>query len=353
VSGPLIPFIEAPEIALGFLEYIPILGSYIDSANPPSIKPFGTLVALGVYIGSMVSMHHAKQRKLDTALLSDFIFWIVAWGFVISHMLDAVFYHPDTVARDPLYLLKIWDGLSSYGGLIGGVIGAVAWKFYRKKNVLEFIDVCASAFPLAWVFGRTGCSVVHDHPGRITDAWWAVQYPGTICPEGFPADAVCGRFDLGLTEMVLTIPLAAACLYLWRTKPFRAPGFYIGVGLTCYAPVRFGLDFLRVEHGERVFRGATDLRYLGLTWAQWVCFLALVVGIYFLKRTWNRAYVANGPLAADADAPDDEGGERDGDEEDDPYAAEEDDPPPKKAKKKVAKKKKKKASRKKKTAEDD
>jgi phosphatidylglycerol:prolipoprotein diacylglycerol transferase len=224
--------------------------------------------------------------------MNDFIFWVVAAGFVISHIFDAITYHPETVMRDPLYLLRVWEGLSSYGGFLGAVCGALAWKFYRKKNILEFLDIQASAFPLAWVFGRMGCSVVHDHPGALSNAWFAVQYPPHTLQAGF-----AGRYDLGLIEMVLTIPLAVACLWLWKRQPFRPTGFYIGVSLTAYAPVRFMLDYLRVDPGDKIFAGATDPRYFGLTPAQWLCFLALGVGLYFLKRSYQKPYVQTAPPA--------------------------------------------------------
>lgn len=291
MAGPLIPYIEAPELPLSFLEYVPIIGNYIDAADPPSIKPFGTLVAIGVYIGSLITMARVKERGLDGKQVSDFIFWVVATGFVLSHVFDAITYHPDTVMKDPLYLLKVWDGLSSYGGLMGAVIGAIAWKLYRKKDVLEYIDVTVSAFPTAWVFGRSGCAVVHDHPGMLSNAWYAVKYPAATLQPGFE-----GRIDLGLVEMVLTIPLAVACHVLWRRNPYRANGFYVGLTLTAYAPVRFLLDFLRVTPDDLVFRGAVDPRYAGLTPAQWVCFLALAVGLFFLKKTYKAPYERIGDL---------------------------------------------------------
>ena len=348
MPGPLIPYIEAPEIPLAFLKYIPILGDQINAAHPPSIKPFGTLVALGVYVGAMVTMARARERKLDVKPLSDFIFWVVASGFVISHMLDAIFYHPDTVMENPLYLLKIWDGLSSYGGLIGAVIGTFAWGFYRKKRVLEYVDLCVSAFPLAWVFGRSGCSVVHDHPGALSNAWYAVQYPARTLQAGYS-----GRLDLGLIEMVLTIPLAVACWWLWRKRPLRPAGFYVGLTLIYYAPIRFVLDFLRVTPEDTIFRGATDPRYAGLTPAQWACFLAIAVGLLFAKRAWGQPYVRLAPLAPPEDdedpahgededeRPDEEGQdqpsakpEADEPEPDQPEAAEVTSPEPKRAKKK-------------------
>jgi phosphatidylglycerol:prolipoprotein diacylglycerol transferase len=317
LAGPLIPYIEAPELPLSFLEYLPIIGNYIDAADPPSIKPFGTLVALGVYIGSLITMARVKERGLDEKQVSDFIFWVVAFGFVLSHVFDAIAYHPETVMRDPLYLLRVWDGLSSYGGLIGAYIGALAWKHYRKQNITEYIDVTVSAFPTAWVFGRSGCSVVHDHPGALSNAWYAVQYPAHTLQQGFD-----GRFDLGLMEMVLTIPLAVTCHILWRRQPLRANGFYVGLTLTAYAPVRFLLDFLRVQPGDQIFRGAVDPRYLGLTPAQWVCFLALAVGLLMLKVTWKKPYVRVGALAPDEDEGDLEDKELEDEDEEERLAEE-------------------------------
>ena len=299
MSGPLIPYIEAPELPLAFLQYIPFLGDSIDPASPPSIKPFGTLVAIGVYVGATVTMRRAAERGLDTKKMNDAIFWIVATGFVISHMLDAIAYHPETVMKDPLYLLRIWDGLSSYGGFIGAVLGAIAWKLYRKEKILEIIDLCVAGMPIAWVFGRMGCSVVHDHPGALSNAWYAVQFP-----ERYLADGFAGRFDLGFIEMVLTIPLAVAVHYLWKRQPKRPVGFYIAVCLTTYAPVRFVIDFLRVAPDDPLFRGATDPRYGGLTPAQWACFLAVAVGGYFFYRTWNQPYERNAPEAPLDEQPD-------------------------------------------------
>ncbi len=274
--GPLIPFIRAPEIPLAFLKYIPILNGLIDPAHPPTIKPFGTLVALGVYIGSVVTMRHARERGLDEKKMNEFIFWVVGIGFIGAHVLDAIFYHPDRVARDPLYIIKLWEGLSSYGGFIGAITGAVLWRWSRRESILGYCEVVNSAFPLAWVFGRSGCAVVHDHPGRLSDAWYAVQWP--------MHGGVVGRLDLGLIEMVLTIPLAVAFLVLWRRKPIRPLGFYTGIMCVAYAPVRFILDFLREQESDLL---GGDPRYGGLTPAQWACFGLLAVGIYFL-RIWKQ-----------------------------------------------------------------
>src|SRR5262249_28230401 len=160
-----------------------------------------------------------------------------------------------------------------------------------------------SAFPLAWVFGRMGCATVHDHPGKLSDAWYAVQWP---MPGG-----VVGRLDLGLIEMALSIPLAVALLVAWHKKPKRPIGFYTGWMCVSYAPVRFVLDFLRVTEAENPNGG--DPRYAGLTPAQWACFGLFAIGLYFLRM----AYRGGAPeeASADAAATAEQGDEHEGDGE--------------------------------------
>ena len=286
--GPLIPYARVPEIPIPFVDHIPFLERYIDPRHPPSIKPFGTLVALGVYIGSIVAMRHARERGVDQKKMSDFIFWVLVGGFLGGHMLDAIFYHPAQLWADPVYLFRLWDGLSSYGGFVGALLGAMAWKFRHKTRILDMCEVINSAFPVAWVFGRSGCSTVHDHPGIWTNAWYAVKWPTTN-------GIYVGRLDLGLIEMLLTIPLAAAFLILWHRKPLRPLGFYTGWMCIAYAPVRFFLDFLREAESAQA-----DPRYGGLTPAQWACFGLLAIGVFYVWRTYSKPEMPTAQTASEA-----------------------------------------------------
>lgn len=267
MMAPLVPYIEVPELIL-----IP-RGSFGDF--PPvhfSLKPFGMLVATGVYLGSYLAIRQARRLGLDERALMSFIVWVVGFGFVGGHVLDVLFYYPGRVLEDPLALVRLWDGLSSFGGFTGALIGMLLWKRRYKRSVLRYADVVCSAFPAAWVFGRTGCSVAHDHPGIRSEFWLAVQYPGG------------GRFDLGFLEMLLTIPLAVAFLIL-RRRP-RPWGFYASIMSITYAPVRFALDFLRAwEPGPHGELGAVDPRYGPFTPAQWACLALLGFGVFLFLRT--------------------------------------------------------------------
>jgi phosphatidylglycerol:prolipoprotein diacylglycerol transferase len=288
---------------------------YVHVADPGFIHPFGLLVATGVLIGIWLATKRAKNLGYDVDRLNSFITWMLVCGFIGGHMLDEIFYHPKEVLDEPWSLLMLWKSLSSFGGFIGAFIGIVLWKYYwfdskfpghpwlswigriRRRTttqpILPFADLILSVFPVAWVFGRMGCSSVHDHPGALATkgAFLAVEYP-----RGFPADASpeyvakmftgprtsfgpieflhgdLPRYDLGLLEMLFTVCLATLLALTWRKKV--RVGTYVVATAVTYGPVRFMMDYLRITDGINA-----DPRYGGLTPAQWGCLALFLFGL--------------------------------------------------------------------------
>ena len=278
--APLIPYLEPSDFVL-----VPahVFGSF--PAVPVTLKPFGTLVALGVYAGSACAVRHARRLGMNERVMVSFLTWIVVSSFVFGHVFDSLSYYPDDVRRDPLMLLRLWEGLSSFGGFTGAVIGGLAWRIRHRARIFEYSDVVASCFPVSWSFGRLGCTVAHDHPGLRSDAWYAVRYPGG------------GRLDLGLYELLITLPLMVAFLLFARRR--RPWGFYLAIMCAYYAPLRFLLDFLRVHpsDGAGPFAASGDARYLGLTPAQWGCLPLFALGVFAYRRA-RRADTAVPPVPA-------------------------------------------------------
>jgi phosphatidylglycerol---prolipoprotein diacylglyceryl transferase len=266
--APLIPYIQLPDV--------PLLPAHLFGGFPPApiaLKPFGTLVALGLYAGTVCALRVARQRGLSERAMVSFLTWITISSFFFAHVLDTLSYYPAEALRDPLSLLRLWEGLSSFGGFTGCIIGGVAWRTWHKTPILAYSDVVAACFPVSWTFGRLGCTIAHDHPGLHSNAWFAVRYP-----DG-------GRLDLGLLELLITVPLALVFFQLLK-KP-RPWGFYAGVMCIYYAPLRFLLDFMREREGVNVggpLLAGGDARYLALTPAQWGCVPLLVLGIVLYRR---------------------------------------------------------------------
>lgn len=195
-----------------------------------------------------------------------------------------------------------------FGWTSVGPEGIPIYKFVRRKEaaaIFAYADLILSVFPVAWVFGRSGCSSVHDHPGALAtkDALFAVAYPSGFAPGAGPdavakafalnhADKITNygfiellhgdqpRYDLGLLELMFTIVLASLIALTWRKKV--PTGTYIAVTSLAYAPVRFAMDFLRITDGD-----VADPRYAHLTPAQWECTALFVWGLYVVFRMWG------------------------------------------------------------------
>lgn len=275
-SAPLFPYFTISELTL-----VPagLFGGFPPS--PISIKPFGFLVASGVLLASQLTMNRARRIGLDERVMGSFIAWVVGVGFVGGHVFDELFYYPERLMRDPWSLLRLWDGLSSFGGFTGALIGMLIWRARYGVRVMPYADNVMAMLPIGWALGRMGCATVHDHPGIASDSWLAVQYPGG------------GRFDLGLLELLLTIPLAVA-FWLLARKP-RPWGFFAGLACTSYAPLRFALDFLRERKAAAGdVQGAIDPRYFYLTPAQWACFGLLAWGVYLLAHVSRQVALGEG-----------------------------------------------------------
>lgn len=299
----MIPYIHVPDLKLG----------------PLTLHPFGLLVATGVIIGTWLATLRAKQRGLDLEKLNSFITWMLVAGFLGGHMLDQIFYHPRELLHRPWSLFLLWEGLSSFGGFTGALIGIVLWKYFEavsigripllgftipkfKKRaqvmpILPFADLILSVFPVAWVFGRSGCSVVHDHPGMKAEpgSLFAVacQIP-CHTPTRVEKLASLGtgdldlrwgtvaQFDLGLLEMMFTVVLASMLALTWRRK--LTTGSYVAATALAYAPVRFAMDFLRVMPIKA--DDQADPRYGALTPAQWSCVALFVFGLVMVRKVW-------------------------------------------------------------------
>lgn len=191
-SRPMIPYFEQPSVSLG----------------PITIYAFGVLLALAIAVGLWIFHWHVRRARLDGELASRLATWTLAGGLVGAHLFDRLLYHPaETLAR-PQSLLFLWEGLSSYGGLFGGLVAL--GLFFRRTpqgtNTYRYLDAVASAVPYAWFLGRVGCSLAYDHPGTPTSSFLGEAYVDGIV-----------RHNLGLEEALYWLALPP------RRRARRAP----------------------------------------------------------------------------------------------------------------------------------
>jgi phosphatidylglycerol:prolipoprotein diacylglycerol transferase len=247
--------------------------------GPFKLQPFGVLVLLGVAAFVLVANRRGRALGLwtDHVVLGSMV--VVGGSVVGGHVFAAFFYYPERLAGHWAHLLELTNGQSLFGGLLGGTLGGVIYLLVRRFPLLLFAEPYVYGTVVSLIFGRLGCALTHDHPGRETTFFGAV----TGWPDGTT------RHDLGLHELGLMLGLAGL-LYAIRNR--RAlPGLQVAVPMILYAIARFALDFLRT----------VDLRYAGLTPAQYGSILLLAGGVAILiYGQWFRRHLA-AALAADPD----------------------------------------------------
>jgi phosphatidylglycerol:prolipoprotein diacylglycerol transferase len=175
------------------------------TVGPFTLQSFGLLSAAGVLAGMQLAARTARQDGLDPKVVLDASVIAVAGGILGGHLVHLFFYHPEELA-DPLRIFKIWEGLSSMGGLAGAMVAAAVWFRRHRLRFGPYGDAYALGLAPGWGIARLGCFSVHDHPGVRSDAWLAVDFPGGA------------RHDLGLYEALLLFGLAALLYTLRRRR---------------------------------------------------------------------------------------------------------------------------------------
>jgi phosphatidylglycerol---prolipoprotein diacylglyceryl transferase len=268
-------------------------------AGPLTIHAFGMIVAAAVLLGSHLAMRRCRAKGLSPDLCADLAFFTVVSGFVVAHLYSVLAYFPRQLLTDPLLILRIWEDISSFGGIVGGVFGI--WLFLRLKGKaltfavrMAYADAIAWAFPFAWAVGRLACTTAHDHPGSVTTFPLAISLK-TEAARGFIAGmykeagrlaelppwdrlASMGFHDLGWYEFLYTLLVICPMFLLLDRRP-RPAGFFPLLFLLLYIPVRFAFDFLRIA----------DVRYHGLTPGQWAALAAMPVVAWAMVRVAGTA----------------------------------------------------------------
>jgi phosphatidylglycerol:prolipoprotein diacylglycerol transferase len=262
----LIPYIRPPALNLGFTQ----------------LEPFGILTAVGLLLGTYLIARAAKLEGKDPRPVQDFVVWALVGGVIVGHLMHLFLYHPEELGKHPWQILRVWDGLSSTGGMLGGTLAVLLFFKWKGLKARNYMDAIALGITPGWAVARLGCFLVHDHPGAPTTFPLAVNFPADVLPGG-------PRHDLGLYEAFVLLGITAVIWTLRSKGSLR--GALLPFTVLVYGFFRFWLDFLRATDLSYV-----DARYLGLTPAQYVAIGFMLFGsITLVLRMKGRGVAAAQP----------------------------------------------------------
>ena len=230
---------------------------------------WGIFLALGFLIPFIFVFGRAKKEGISRQLVWDIFLWILV-GSILGMRLGYVFQFPKEFFLNPIEILKFWDGgLTFYGGLFGGIGGAVFFARHAKLNKKDFLkiaDLVALYFPLGIIIARIGCFLINDHRGGLTKMAWGIIWPdGSI------------RHPVAL-YLIINGLIIFMILNLLKNK-LKNSGLLSLYFLLIYSFTRFFLDFTRSK--EPLF---SDPSFLWFNVSQWISLFLFIFSLCLLLK---------------------------------------------------------------------
>jgi phosphatidylglycerol:prolipoprotein diacylglycerol transferase len=229
------------------------------------LHPFGVLLVLGIIISYRVMMSRANDLEIPGEEMIGALICEFTVGLIGAHVVEVLFYQPELLRTEGWTVyFRVFTGLSSIGGVFGGLAGLCVYLKRRRRPCIPHLSVMVEGFVIWWAFVRLGCTLAHDHVGTLTSFFLAFNYPSGP------------RHNLGFYEFLVVILVLFPLTMILRRNQCE-PRDYVGTMFLIYGSLRFGLDFLRATDVP-----GSDLRYWDLTAAQYGCVMLAGAGVCML-----------------------------------------------------------------------
>jgi phosphatidylglycerol:prolipoprotein diacylglycerol transferase len=286
----------------------PIIFRVYDNVGP---RWYGLAYVLAFICGYVLLSLLAKRGYADlpASRVGDFVTGCALFGVIIGGRLGYVFFYKPEMLREPLSILRVWEGgMSSHGGMIGVLLFTLYYAHRHKLSWTNLGDNLVVTAPLGLFFGRCANFINGELYGRVANVSWAMQFPKELLDhpaEANRAIAACAQIDPSLTtpeaivgavhrqsqvkEVLRTIltPRHPSQLYeaffegvvlfaiLWivRTRTRQPNGVLSGLFFICYAVFRIVLEYFREPDAALI---------AGFTRGQFFSFFLIAIGLAFI-----------------------------------------------------------------------
>ena len=286
----------------------PIIFRVYDNIGP---RWYGLAYVLAFICGYALLGLLAKRGYADlpASRVGDFVTGCALFGVIIGGRLGYVFFYKPEMLREPLSILRVWEGgMSSHGGMIGLLLFTLYYAHRHKLSWTNLADNLGVTAPLGLFFGRCANFINGELYGRAANVSWAIQFPKELLDHPAEADraiAACAQIDPSLTtpeaivsavhrqsqvkEVLRTIltprhpsqlyeaffegVILFAILWIVRTRTRQPNGVLAGLFFICYAIFRIVTE---------TFREPDATLIAGFTRGQFFSFFLIAIGVAFV-----------------------------------------------------------------------
>lgn len=154
------------------------------------VRWYGLLIGLGFLLAILLSYKRAPRYGIQEDHVLDFAIFMIP-AAVIGARAYYVLFNWDYYGGDISRILDIRSGgLAIHGGLIAGILVALAVCKYHKINFGDLADLCLPAVALAQSIGRWGNFFNSEAHGGPTGLPWAIYVDGQYVHPTFLYESV-------------------------------------------------------------------------------------------------------------------------------------------------------------------
>ena len=191
---------------------------------------------------------------------------------------------------DPGQVFAIWNGgLSSFGGLIGGIpTGLIlAKKRCPTLPTLKALDIVAPVLMAAWGVGRLlGPQLMVAGGGHPTSQWFGMYYAGEVGK----------RLPVPIFQSIESFVIWGILIFIERRAPKRPTGFILAATMGLWGLSRFAEEHLWLSDTSHVGSLLVQAAGLGL------CAAGVITMVILWRRGNHDSDVPAPSLEADSDA---------------------------------------------------
>jgi phosphatidylglycerol:prolipoprotein diacylglycerol transferase len=208
----------------------------------------GLFTALGVVVGVVVAAFLARRAGIDEDTVYNMALALVVGGIIGARALY-VLEHLGDFRHDLTEIFAIHTGgISLYGALFGGTLGAAAYAAWRRlPRWGTMADLAAIGAILGMAVGRIGCLINGDIFARATDCPIGLVYTHSDSPS-YPiyssVSPALAQQPVTAYEIIGDLIIFALLLFVLR-RVFKREGMIFFAWAFLYSAMRFGISFLR------------------------------------------------------------------------------------------------------------
>jgi len=143
------------------------------------IHMYGVIIAFGLLMAVFYGLIRKKQFGLTEDDLLDGVLLIVPVAIIFTRAFYCIFAWEE-FKDNPIEVFYIWQGgLAIYGGVIGAVLGIIAYCYFKKLKIGAVLDITMLGFLIGQCIGRWGNFCNMEAFGCYTDGLLAMRIPAT------------------------------------------------------------------------------------------------------------------------------------------------------------------------------